>query len=201
MDYPAPRSIEHLRTCLGMVGWYAKFIENESDIKVLLTKLLGKDEPWVWGGEQQEAFERLKKSLTEAPVLANPDLGTKFPGMSDTKLKKGNFDRPQIRTLFADQYFVTRMNETEKKAWISFKAVAQNFLGNQKSDQSQILVNKLLENYQKLGCLMNLKLYFLQSHLDYFSVNLGDYTEEQGERFHQDIQEMKRRYQGRWDIT
>ena len=93
------------------------------------------------------------------------------------------------------------MNDTEKKAWISFKAVAQNFLGNQKSDQYQILVNELLENYQELGCLMNLKLHFLHSHLDYFPANLGDYSEEQGERFHQDIQEMERRYQGRWDIN
>jgi len=32
-------------------------------------------------------------------------------------------------------------------------------------------------------------------------LNLGDYSEEQGERFHQDIKEMERRYQGRWDIN
>ncbi|KYQ46751.1 hypothetical protein ALC60_14272, partial [Trachymyrmex zeteki] len=30
---------------------------------------------------------------------------------------------------------------------------------------------------------------------------LGDFSEEQGERFHQDIKEMERRYQGRWDIN
>lgn len=46
---------------------------------------------------------------------------------------------------------------------------------------------------------MNLKLHFLHSHLDYFPENLGDYSEEQGERFHQDISEMENRYQGRWD--
>jgi len=38
----------------------------------------------------------------------------------------------------------------------------------------------LLRNYQKLGCLMNYKLHFLHSHLDYFPLNLGDYNEEQG---------------------
>lgn len=46
---------------------------------------------------------------------------------------------------------------------------------------------------------MNLKLHFLDSHLDYFPENLGHFSEEQGERFHQDIKEMERRYQGRWD--
>ena len=45
---------------------------------------------------------------------------------------------------------------------------------------------------------MSLKLYFLHSHLDHFPENLGDLSEEQGERFHQDMKEMERRYQGRW---
>ncbi|KZC13392.1 hypothetical protein WN55_05943, partial [Dufourea novaeangliae] len=39
----------------------------------------------------------------------------------------------------------------------------------------------------------------LYSHLDHFPSNLGDYSKEQGERFHQDIRVMDERYQGRWD--
>ncbi|GBO98442.1 hypothetical protein EVAR_71737_1 [Eumeta japonica] len=34
-------------------------------------------------------------------------------------------------------------------------------------------------------------------HLDYFLENLGDVSEEQGERFHQDTKVMEKRYQGR----
>ena len=37
--------------------------------------------------------------------------------------------------------------------------------------------------------------------IDFFSVNLGYVSEEQSERFHQDIRVMERRYQGRWDIN
>ncbi|CAH2092031.1 unnamed protein product [Euphydryas editha] len=33
---------------------------------------------------------------------------------------------------------------------------------------------------------MNLKLHFLDSHIGHFPENLGEYSEEQGERFHQD---------------
>ncbi|KAK3883232.1 hypothetical protein Pcinc_012433 [Petrolisthes cinctipes] len=44
-------------------------------------------------------------------------------------------------------------------------------------------------------------MHFLRSHLDYFSNNCGDLSEEQGERFHKDIQEMEERYQGRWDVN
>ena len=59
---------------------------------------------------------------------------------------------------------------------------------------------KRVKNFKILGCNMSLKIHFLVSHLDSFPENLGDYSEEQGERFHQDIAEMEKRYQGRWDI-
>ena len=45
---------------------------------------------------------------------------------------------------------------------------------------------------------MCIKLHYLFSHLDYFLANLGDVSEEQGERFHQEIKIMEERYQGRW---
>jgi len=48
----------------------------------------------------------------------------------------------------------------------------------------------MMENYKELGCLMNLKLHYLHSHIDYFPINLGDFSEEQGKRF-QDIRRYK----------
>jgi len=48
---------------------------------------------------------------------------------------------------------------------------------------------------------MSLKVHFLFSHLDYFPDNLGDFSEEMGERFHQDIKIMETRYQGRWEVS
>ena len=57
----------------------------------------------------------------------------------------------------------------------------------------------MLQKFQEQGCLMSIKLRFLHSHLEHFPENHGDYSEEQEERFHQDIKEMERHYQGRWD--
>ena len=57
----------------------------------------------------------------------------------------------------------------------------------------------MLQNFQVLGGRMSIKLYYLFSHLDYFPENLGDVSEEQGERFHQDIRTIEERFQGRWD--
>ena len=93
------------------------------------------------------------------------------------------------------------MTKDQISAWVSFKEVVQNFLGNNKSQNYKVLVGKLVKRYEKLGCLMNLKLHFLHSHLDYFPSNLGNFSEELGELFHQDIKEMEKRYQGRWDVN
>ena len=46
---------------------------------------------------------------------------------------------------------------------------------------------------------MSLKVHFLKSHLDYFPENAGAYSEEIGERFHQDFHQKEQHYQGRWD--
>ena len=49
--------------------------------------------------------------------------------------------------------------------------------------------------YQKLGCRTSLKIHFLHSHLESFSDNSGDVSEEHGKRFHQDISNIETRYQ------
>ena len=125
----------------------------------------------------------------------------KFPKISDAKLKEGIFIGPQIRTLLKDENFVNTMTKDQISAWVIFKEVVGNFLGNNKTQNYKVLVGKLVKSYEKLGYLMNLKLYFLHSHFDSFLSNLCDFSEEQGERFHQDIKEMERRYQGRWDVN
>lgn len=74
------------------------------------------------------------------------------------------------------------MNKLEKAAWLRFKAVSQNFLRNKKSPQYNTThVAKMIRDYKNLGCLMNLKLHFLDSHLDNFPDNLGYFSEEQCE--------------------
>lgn len=126
-------------------------------------------------------------------------LEQKFPQISSEKLHGGIFDGPQIRTLMEDKDFVTKMNALEEKAWLSFKSVVINFLGNKKAENYKQIVEDMLKNFKNLGCRMSLKVHFLHSHLDFFPENLGDNSDEQGERFHQDIKAMEKRYQGRWD--
>jgi len=122
-----------------------------------------------------------------------------YPGLSYEKLKAGVFDGPQIRTLIRDKEFVKSMNDIESAAWNSFVEVVQHFLGNHKASNYEQLVMRMLKCFEKLGANMSIKLHYLFSHLDRFPQNLGDFSDEQGERFHQDIKVMEERYQGRWD--
>ena len=81
----------------------------------------------------------------------------------------------------------------------AFVSVVKNFLGNEKAENYKDVVETMLQSYHNLGCNMSIKVHFLNSHLDKFPANLGDVSDEHGERFHQDIKVMEERYQGRWD--
>ena len=125
-------------------------------------------------------------------------LKTKFPKLSEAKIKEGIFVGPQIRQLLLDRTFEDTLNQKEKNAWNSFKPVCNGLLGKHKSDNFKELVDDLIISYNKLGCNMSLKLHFLHSHLSFFPENAADVSDEHGERFHQDICTIENRYKGKW---
>ena len=124
-----------------------------------------------------------------------------FPGLTIEKLKAGIFDGPQIRQLIRDPHFENSMNEVELEAWKAFVLVVKNFLGNTKAGNYVELVTNMVTAFRNLGCNMSIKMHYLFSHMDRFPENLGSMSDEQGERFHQDMKEMETRYQGRWDAV
>jgi hypothetical protein len=67
----------------------------------------------------------------------------------------------------------------------------KKFVGNIKDPLYKETVRNMLDNFKLLGCNMSLKLHFLVSHLDYFPLKLGAVSEEQGERFHQDLKDVE----------
>jgi len=60
------------------------------------------------------------------------------------------------------------MNETERNAWLSFKRICKDFLGNHKAANYQDAVQDLLTSYRAMGCNMSLKIHFLESHFNFF---------------------------------
>ena len=53
--------------------------------------------------------------------------------------------------------------------------------------------------FVKLGNRISVNIYILNSHLGHFPANLGTISEEQVERFYQDIREIETRYQSQWN--
>ena len=95
-------------------------------------------------------------------------LRSKFPNLSDAKIRKGMFIGPQTKKLFNDPQFDEVLTGLEKKAWNCFKMVATNFLGSTKAENYVQLVEKMLSSYEKLKCNISLKVHFMHSHLDFF---------------------------------
>jgi len=82
--------------------------------------------------------------------------------------------------------------------WLSFKRICKEFLGNHKSASYHDVVQELLTSYKAFGCNMSLKIHFLESQLNLFPENIGEVSDEHGERFHQEILSMGKRYRGTW---
>ena len=113
-----------------------------------------------------------------------------FLGLTMEKLKAGIFDGPQIRQLIRDPEYENSMNEEELEAWKAFVLVVKNFLGNNKDRNYAELVNNMLNVFRNLGSNMSVKMLYLFSHMDRFPENLGSMSDEQEEKFHQDLKEM-----------
>ena len=120
---------------------------------------------------------------------------------SDAKLKVCIFVGPEIRKLMVDDGFQERLKTLELAAWEGFELVVNNFLGNYRHNEYAEMVDNMLKAYENLGSRMSLKMHFLFLHLDFFPPNLGAVSDEQGERFHQDISMMESRYQGKSDAN
>ncbi|GJT30587.1 reverse transcriptase domain-containing protein [Tanacetum coccineum] len=80
---PHPTSVKGVRSFLGHAGFYRRFIQDFSKIARPMTHLLEKETPFIFSKECIEAFEILKKKLTEAPILVAPDWDLPFEIMCD----------------------------------------------------------------------------------------------------------------------
>ncbi|GJS59809.1 putative reverse transcriptase domain-containing protein [Tanacetum coccineum] len=77
-NWKAPKTPSEMRSFLGLAGYYRRFIANFSKIAKPLTSLTQKNKKYEWGVEQEEAFQTLKDSLCNAPILSLPDEAKDF---------------------------------------------------------------------------------------------------------------------------
>ena len=82
--WPKPISLTDLRSFLGLLQFFRRFIPNFAKVAAPLTNLTRKDKGLpAWDGECDEAFEKLKTAITTAPILVAPDWSKPFRGHVD----------------------------------------------------------------------------------------------------------------------
>lgn len=86
-ETPVPRNVKQLARFLGVVGFYMRFIPCFGELTAPLNKLRRKNEPFVWGPDQQKAFDSVKKFLVSSPILKLPDFNKEFILMTDASKK------------------------------------------------------------------------------------------------------------------
>ena len=70
---PEPKNVQELRSFLGLVNYYGKFIRNMSTIAHPLNNLLKHSTSWKWTPACQHAFQQLKQKLASTDVLVHYD--------------------------------------------------------------------------------------------------------------------------------
>ncbi|POM79521.1 Reverse transcriptase [Phytophthora palmivora] len=76
--WPTPRSQKDLRKWLGLANYLHKYSAGYAELARPLSDLLKKDADW-----HQDAFDSIKTSLQQAPVLALPDENKSFSVVCD----------------------------------------------------------------------------------------------------------------------
>ena len=80
---PCPKDNKGIRSFLGHVGFYRRFIKDFYKISRPLTNLLQKDIAFVFDDDCMEAFETLNKALITARVVQPPNWNMPFEIMCD----------------------------------------------------------------------------------------------------------------------
>ena len=73
VDAPTPKNLSELKSYLGLLNYYGRFLPNLSTMINPLNQLQSKGQKWVWSAACKKAFESSKKALVESLVLVHYD--------------------------------------------------------------------------------------------------------------------------------
>ena len=78
MSWERPKSVFEIRSFLGLVGYYRRFIKDFSRLAAPMTRLTQKEVKFELNGLCEEVFQELKRRLTSTPILIVPEKGQRY---------------------------------------------------------------------------------------------------------------------------
>jgi len=78
LHFPQPKTVTNVRSFLGLTGYYRNYVQGYSRLVAPLFELTRKDVNFVWDMGCQQAFQKLKAALVDAPILTQPDFKRAF---------------------------------------------------------------------------------------------------------------------------
>ena len=124
-----PSNKTEARRFLGMINYLMKFSNKLAGLCVPLYAVSGSKSEWLWGCDQQKAFESLKIEIAKAPVLCNFDLNTRHLVSADASKDAIGAVLLQLDTVKDRwqpvEYASRKMTDTEKRyAMVEKEALA-----------------------------------------------------------------------------
>ena len=115
-NFPKPASLKELKSFLGLANYYRRFIKGFSEIASPLNALTKKGVKFCWSESCAVAFDRLKRALISAPVLAFPNFDEQFLLYVDASSTGIGFALAQIQSgkEVVIAYNVRGLNQAER---------------------------------------------------------------------------------------
>ena len=111
--FPKPSNKSELRSFIGIVNYLSKFINNCSEILMPLHNLLKNNIDWNWSKSQEDAFDNIKKKISEISILSIYDPNKPLTLENDASdYGLGSVLKQQGKPL---AYYSRLLNDTEKR--------------------------------------------------------------------------------------
>ncbi|GJT46903.1 putative nucleotidyltransferase, ribonuclease H [Tanacetum coccineum] len=143
---PYLMNVKAIRSFLEHVSFCRRFIKDFSQIAHLMTQLLVKDAPLNFSEEYIQAFDTLKRELTQAPIMIKPDWSLPFEIMCDTSDYAIRAILGQrIDKHFKPIYYASKtMNEVQEKYTTTEKELLAVLFAFDKFHQYLVLSNTIV---------------------------------------------------------
>jgi hypothetical protein len=116
-NWATPTTKKHVRSFLGFCNFYCAFIRGFAKLAKPLNNLTKKDAPWIWGNDEQNTFDILKRRITEEPILRQPQMDQQFKLEVDASgyaLGAVLMQRQEDGKCHPMGFYSTTLNDTER---------------------------------------------------------------------------------------